>query len=84
MDMKNRRGFKALKLFCLLAVAMLVGCAGGRDGDDLGEAAGDSGMKDAPCEVCGKRGDIELKITGEKSYREWNKKAFARLDQVLP
>ena len=60
MDMKNRRGFKALKLFCLLAVAMLVGCAGGRDGDDLGDTAGDSGMKDAPCEVCGKRGDIEL------------------------
>lgn len=79
-DMKNREFYKVFKLFCLLAVAMLVGCAGGRDGDDLGEAAGDSGMKDAPCEVCGKRGDIELKISGEKSYREWNKKAFARLD----
>ena len=76
-DMKSRMGFKAFKLFCLFAVAMLVGCAGGRDGDDLEGGAGDSGMKDAPCEVCGKRGDIELKITGD---REWNKKAFARLD----
>ena len=39
-------------------------------------------MRDAPCEVCGKRGDIELKISDEKVYREWNKKAFGRMDST--
>ena len=60
---------------------VLVACAGGRDGYE-GGSAGDSGMKDAPCEVCGTRGDIELKITGEKVYREWNKKAYSRMDST--
>ena len=46
-------------------------------------------MKDAPCEECGARGEIELKITDEKSYREWNAKAYSRIDSgavvgVLP
>jgi hypothetical protein len=37
-------------------------------------------MADSPCEVCGKRGDIELRINGEKSYCEWNRKAYSRMD----
>ena len=46
-------------------------------------------MRDTPCEECGDRGKIELKITGEKSYREWNRKAYALMDSgavvgVLP
>ena len=37
-------------------------------------------MGDTPCEECGKQGDIELKITDEKFYREWNREAYSRLD----
>lgn len=37
-------------------------------------------MMDSPCDECGKRGDIELSISDEKSYREWNQAAYARLD----
>jgi len=71
--------FSVLLTFC---VFFLVSCAGLRD-DAPGEgggSAGDSSMKDAPCEECGKRGDIELKIVEEKSYREWNVEAYARMD----
>lgn len=39
-------------------------------------------MRDAPCEECGARGEIELKITEEKSYREWNSKAYALMDSA--
>ena len=53
------------------------GCAGSQGGDD---ASGDASMKDAPCQECGTRGDIELKISNEKTYREWNKKAYSRMD----
>lgn len=60
-----------------LGAALLVGCAGSQGGDD---ASGDANMKDAPCQECGTRGDIELKISDEKSYREWNKKAYSRMD----
>lgn len=60
-----------------LGAALLVGCAGSQGGDD---ASGDASMKDAPCQECGTRGDIELKISDEKSYREWNKKAYSRMD----
>ena len=55
------------------------GCAGSQGGDD---ASGDASMKDAPCQECGTRGDIELKITNEKFYREWNKKAYSRMDST--
>lgn len=63
-----------------LVVSLMVGCAGNRDSES--GASGDSGMMDAPCEECGKRGDIELKISDEKFYREWNKKAYARMDST--
>ena len=62
-------------IFC----CCLAGCAGLRD-DARGSSGGDSGMRDTPCEECGARGDIELKITGEKFYREWNAKAYSRMD----
>ena len=63
-------------IFC----CCLAGCAGLRD-DVRGEGGGgDSGMRDTPCEECGARGEIELKITDEKVYREWNAKAYTRLD----
>lgn len=60
-----------------LGAALLAGCAGSQGGDD---ASGDASMKDAPCQECGTRGDIELKISDEKIYREWNKKAYSRMD----
>ena len=62
-------------IFC----CCLAGCAGLRD-DARGSSGGDSGIRDTPCEECGARGDIELKITGEKFYREWNAKAYSRMD----
>lgn len=69
---------KRFYLFLMVALVLLmVGCAGSRDEASLGE---NSGMMDTPCEECGKRGDIELRITGEKFYREWNKKAYSRMD----
>lgn len=71
-----------MKKFFLTAVFsafLLTSCAGLRD-DMGGGAGGDSGMMDTPCEECGKRGDIELKITEEKFYREWNQSAYSRID----
>ena len=59
-----------------LTAAFLTSCAGSRDS----APAGDDGMADAPCTECGTRGDIELKITDEKFYREWNPEAFSRID----
>jgi len=65
----------------VLFTALLVSCAGMRDMKEVAASdAGDSGMMDAPCDECGKRGDIELKITDEKFYREWNVAAYTRLD----
>lgn len=43
---------------------------------------GDSSFGDSPCENCGERGDLALAIQGEKFYREWNPKSFARLDST--
>ena len=82
---------------CFLKSVMLVGiailltflaCAGSENGGE-GGSAGDSGMGDAPCTECGARGEIKLKISGEKFYREWNEAAYGRLDSsavvgVLP
>ncbi len=78
-----------LKISFLFLAAWLVSCAGLRDDARGGSAGGDSGMRDAPCEECGARGEIELKISDEKSYREWNREAYSRLDSsavvgVLP
>ena len=63
-------------LFC----CCIAGCAGLRDDARGGGSGDDSGMRDTPCEECGARGEIELKITNEKSYREWNAKAYSRMD----
>ena len=70
---------KWLEFLALLAVLALAGCAGSQGGYD---ESGDSGMKDAPCQECGTRGDIKLKISDEKSYCEWNKKAYSRMDST--
>ena len=61
----------------MLGLLAFSGCAGSQGGED---ASGDASMKDAPCQECGTRGDIELKISNEKTYREWNKKAYSRMD----
>ena len=58
---------------------LLASCAGLHD-NAPGGAGGGSGMMDTPCEECGKRGDIELKITDESFYREWNQDAYGRID----
>lgn len=76
-----------LEISLIFVAVTLVSCAGLRDDARGGSAGGD--MRDAPCEECGKRGKIELKITDEKSYREWNREAYSRLDSsavvgVLP
>ena len=68
-----------LPSWCALAfltAALLMSCAGSRDS----APAGDDGMADAPCTECGTQGEIELKITDEKFYREWNPVAFGRID----
>ncbi len=80
---------KMKRFFALFVICSLVGCAGLRDDVRGGSGGGDSGMRDAPCEECGTRGEIELKISDEKSYREWNGIAYSRLDSsavvgVLP
>lgn len=67
--------FFASVFFCML---MNVSCAGTQD---FSESENDStGMSDAPCKECGTQGEIELEISGEKFYREWNPKAYKRLD----
>ncbi len=63
------------KLAFFPILAMLAACAGsnGSGGDPMG---------DAPCSDCGDRGEIELEISDEVFYREWNADAFARLDST--
>ena len=78
MKMKVNKITFAFACFLCMIFLLFAGCAGSQGGD----ASGDSGMKDAPCQECGTRGDIELKITGEKVYREWNKKAYSRMDST--
>lgn len=72
----NKITFALACFFCMIFL-LLAGCAGSQGGED---ASGDASMKDAPCQECGTRGDIELKISNEKTYREWNKKAYSRMD----
>ena len=69
----NMRRLSLVALFCTLLAA----CAGS---GGPGSESSDNGMGDTPCEECGKQGDIELKITDEKFYREWNREAYSRLD----
>ncbi len=76
------------KSFFVAVLPLLFLACAGSGGGEAG-SAGDSGMGDAPCTECGARGEIKLKITGEKSYREWNELAYGRLDSsavvgVLP
>lgn len=75
MNFKNF-SFLASSFFAILSVAFFASCAGSRDASS--ESGGD--MKDAPCTECGTQGEIELKITNEKFYREWNPVAFSRID----
>lgn len=63
---------------CLGAALMLCSCAGMRDDAPDGGASND--MADTGCDECGKQGDIELEITNEKFYREWNQVAYSRID----
>ena len=77
--MKHGR-LSILTLWCSLAiltVSFLASCAGSRDSASDGSA---NDMADAPCTECGTQGEIELKITDEKFYREWNPVAFSRID----
>lgn len=53
---------------------MFIACAG-----SMQESAGNA-MGDSPCTECGERGEIELEISDEVFYREWNEGAFNRLD----
>lgn len=80
VSMQHVRNKFGLLAGCLILAGLFcfyfAGCAGLRD-DARGS---DSSMQDAPCEECGTRGEIELKITDEKSYREWNAKAYSRMD----
>lgn len=74
---KNSLRFLLTASFALI----LASCAGMRDmKEGAAGSTGDSGMTDAPCEDCGKRGDIELKISDEVFYREWNQAAYSRID----
>ena len=77
MKMKVNKITFAFACFLCMSFLLFAGCAGSQGGDD---ASGDASMKDAPCQECGTRGDIELKISNEKTYREWNKKAYSRMD----
>ena len=77
MKMKVNKITFAFACFLCMIFLLFAGCAGSQGGDD---ASGDASMKDAPWQECGTRGDIELKISNEKTYREWNKKAYSRMD----
>lgn len=72
-----------IHLFLVCGATILVSCAGMRDmKDGSAGGSGDSGMMDTPCEECGNRGDIELKISDETFYREWNQAAYSRMDST--
>ena len=71
-----------LGLLLLCLSLLLQACAGSENGGGEGGSAGDSGMGDAPCTECGERGEIKLKISKEKFYREWNEAAYGRLDST--
>lgn len=64
--------------FVSASLATFVACAGLRD--DASGSGDSSGMSDAPCDECGNQGEIELKISQEKFYREWNQNAYTRID----
>lgn len=77
MKKKNSIAFASAIVMALF----FAGCAGVNDlKGGSSNSSGDSGMMDTPCEECGKRGEIELKITDEIYYREWNQAAYSRID----
>ena len=62
--------------FLLLSLAS---CAASR-----GEASksGSEVTWDSDCVECGEQGEVELEISNEKSYREWNLKAYEMMDSA--
>lgn len=69
-------------ILTICAGLFLQACAGSGSGSGENSSTGDSGMGDAPCTECGERGEIKLKISKEKFYREWNEAAYGRLDST--
>lgn len=63
---------------CFACAFALCSCAGARD--DAPGGSGENDMADTGCDECGKQGDIELEITDEKFYREWNQVAYSHID----
>lgn len=80
MTFKSNNWLAVLLMACL--PILLLACAGSENGGGEAGSAGDSGMGDAPCTECGERGEIKLKISNEKFYREWNEAAYGRLDST--
>jgi hypothetical protein len=64
-----------------VAAVLLISCAGARDAENGGSGGGND-MADTGCDECGTQGEIELKITDEKFYREWNQVAYGRMDST--
>lgn len=74
---------RALKMMFAVGWVFILfsGCAGSPKNDLVEE--------EPPCKDCGTRGELELEISNEKFYREWNPLAFAKWDSsallgVLP
>ncbi len=65
---------KILIVYALFFALYLASCAAAPQGQ------GNAGMPETPCEDCGERGEMELEISNEKFYREWNPAAYARWD----
>lgn len=63
----------------VFAAFALSSCAGLRD-DVRGDGSSGGDMSDSGCDECGTQGEIELKISDEKFYREWNQAAYSRID----
>ena len=80
--MKDRVFTRLVLILTICAGLFLQACAGSGSGSGENSSTGDSGMGDAPCTECGERGEIKLKISKEKFYREWNEAAYGRLDST--
>jgi hypothetical protein len=80
--MKDRVFTRLVLILTICAGLFLQACAGSGSGSGENSSTGDSGMGDAPCTECGARGEIKLKVSAEKFYREWNEVAYGRLDST--
>lgn len=80
--MKDRVFTRLVLILTICAGLFLQACAGSESGSGENSSTGDSGMGDAPCMECGARGEIKLKVSAEKFYREWNEVAYGRLDST--